>query len=66
MPVFEISRADFYRVISVQMDNYQMHLKMTPTHPVNDVYQNLLLNENKSNLVLVARQILLVRSILDP
>ena len=65
MPVFEISRADFYRVISVEMDSYQMHLKMTPKHPVNAVYQNLLLNENKSNLVLVARQILLVRSILD-
>ena len=32
----------------------------TKTHPVNYVYHKMLLNENESYLVLVARQILVV------
>ena len=36
--------------------------KMADSHPVNNVYHKILLNENESYLVIVASQILLVTS----
>ena len=49
----------------VHLLSFKMIMKSFPlstdSHPVNYAYQKMLLNENESYLVLVARQILLVR-----
>ena len=45
---------------SCELGSYQSPLLICYTHPVNYVYQKLLLNENESYLVLVAGHVLLV------